>query len=46
MKILEEAKIYGKSGKIPTKYQYAVNEAAGKLALEDPGLLASKGKVV
>jgi hypothetical protein len=42
---LEEAKIFGRErseGSI-TLYQKAVNEAAGKLALKEPGLLAHKG---
>ena len=45
LKLLEEAKIFGKgnTGASLTNYQSVVNEAAGKLVLKQPGLLAHRG---
>jgi len=43
--VISAAKIYGKgsSDKDLTPYQISVNEAAGKLALENPSLLHQRG---
>ena len=43
--VISAAKIYGKgsSHKDLTPYQISVNEAAGKLALENPSLLHQRG---
>ena len=43
--VISAAMIYGKgsSDKVLTPYQISVNEAAGKLALENPSLLDQRG---
>lgn len=45
LEIIEEAKIFGKGGSQQnlTKYRKAINETAGRLALENPGILAHRG---
>ena len=45
LKIIEEAKIFGKGGSQQnlTKYQKAINETAGKLTLENPSILGHRG---
>lgn len=44
--IIQKARIYNKDHKREsTQYEEAVNTAAGKLALDDPGLLCTRGMI-
>ena len=40
-----KACIYGKSGKVLTKYQEKLNQFAGDLCVGNPALLADRGKL-
>ena len=44
VELVEEAKIYGKTGKALTKYQKEVNKAAIGLAKENPLVVLNKGE--